>query len=85
MKLLVQFDASASSYDIRNELSAATSWPGVASIELLEKVAGDVPRWCAALEVADDRLEDVRSRVRSLASQYAGYAYNVKELAYRRA
>jgi len=84
MKLFVQFDASASSYDIRNELSAAASWPGVAAIELLEKAAGDVPRWCAALEVADDRLDEVRSRARGLASQYAGYAFNVKELAYRR-
>lgn len=84
MKLLVQFDASASSYEIRTELSVATSWTGVASVELLEKVAGDIPRYCAVLDVADDRLEDIRSRVRGLASQYAGYAYNVKELAYRR-
>ena len=85
MKLLFQFDASASSYEIKSALSMMSSWTGVRSVQLLEKVSGDAPRYCVEVEVADDQVQGVRDRARGLQAQYSGNVYNAKELAYRTA
>jgi hypothetical protein len=83
MKVLFQFDASASSYEIRGELAAVSSWSGVKKVELLEKVSGDVPRYCVEVEVADDQAQALRDRTHGMQSQYSGYVYSMKEIAYR--
>jgi hypothetical protein len=83
MKVFVQFDASVSSYEIKNELSMASSWSGVKSLQLLEKVSGEAPRYCVEVDVADDQLQAFRDRIGGLKSQYSGYVYNMKELAFR--
>lgn len=83
MKVFVQFDASASSYEIRNELSMVSSWGGIKDLKLLERVSGEAPRYCVEVEVADDQVQGFRDRLAGLTSQYAGYVYNVKEFAYR--
>jgi len=83
MKLFFMFDSSASSYEIKNELSMVSSWPGIRSVQLLEKVSGEASRYCAEIDVADDQAELVRDRARGIEAQYAGYVYGFKELAYR--
>ena len=83
MKLLFYFDASASSYEIKGELSMVSSWPGIKGVQLLEKVSGDAPRFCAEVDVSDDQLQPLRDRVRGLQAQYAGFVFNMKEVAYR--
>lgn len=83
MKVFVQFDASVSSYEIRNELSMVSSWSGIRNVKLLEKVSGDAPRYCVEVEVADDQAQGFRDRLSGLKAQYSGYVYNVKELSYR--
>jgi hypothetical protein len=85
MRLLFQFDASASSYEIRGELAAVSSWSGVKKVELLEKVSGDAPRYCVEVEVADDQAQAVRDRARGIQGQNSGYVYNMKEISYRSA
>lgn len=85
MKLFVQFDASVSSYEIKNELSMVSSWAGIKSVQLLEKVSGEAPRYCAEVDVADDQVQALRDRLRGLESQYSGYVFNMKEIAYRTA
>ena len=83
MKLFFMFDASVSGYEIKNEISFASGWPGMRSVQLLEKVSGDGSHFCAEIDVADDKAEEVRNRVRGLQSQYAGYVYGLKEISYR--
>jgi hypothetical protein len=83
MKVLVQFDASVSSYEIRNELSSVSSWSGIGNVKLLERISGEVPRYCVEAEVADDQAQGFHDRLGALTSRYSGYVYNVKELAYR--
>ncbi len=85
MKVLVQFDASVSTYDIKQELTMFSSWPGVKSAALLEKVSGEAPRFCLEFEVADEQAEGFTQRSGALRSQYSAYVYNMREVAYRTA
>ncbi len=83
MKVLFQFDASASGYEVRQQLSMVSSWTGVAAAELLEKVSGDAPQFCLEVDVADQHAEGFRERAKALQSQFSGYVYNLREVAYR--
>ncbi len=83
MKVLFQFDVSASSYEIKQELSSISSWPGVTSAVLLEKVSGDAPYFCLEVDVADGAAEGFRERSKAMQSQYSSYVYNMREIVYR--
>ena len=77
MKVFVEFDAYASDYEIKGELGGVRGMDGVVSVTLLRKVAGDGPRFCLELEVADDKIDPVTERMNRYRDQYAGQISNV--------
>jgi hypothetical protein len=83
MKLFFLFDAAASSYEIKSQLSQVGTWPGVSAMDLLERVSGEAPRYCAEVVVADDQAQTLRDRVHGMQMEYAGYVSNLREVSYR--
>jgi len=83
MKVLFQFDASASGYEVRQQLSMISSWTGVAAAVLLERVSGDAPQFCLEVDVADQHAGDFQEKAKALQSQFSGYVYNLREVSYR--
>ena len=82
MKVLVQFDAYASDYEIKGEIGAVKAIDGVNSVTLMRRVSGGAPLFCLELDVADDKAPTATEKLESYKSQYAGQISNVSVLAY---
>ena len=72
MKVFAYFNAYASDYQIKGELSQLGSLPGVNSYELLGKVSGDAPNFCLVLDVADDQASAIEARMKQISANYSG-------------
>ena len=77
MKVFVVFDADASSYDISDGAAGLTSISGVNSVVAMEKVAGEVPRYCIEIEIADEDAEATGARLRDAFGMYSSYMSNM--------
>ena len=84
MKLFAVFDTYAESYQIKDAISELKSIKGVKSIEVLERVAGEVPRYCVAYDIEDDGAQETMERIRQAASQYSSYISNHTWGAYKK-
>lgn len=74
----------ADSYEVREAVDELRGIRGVKSVEMLERVAGEVPRYCVAYELEDDRAEETIERVRQVGSQYSSYVSNNAWGAYKK-
>jgi len=83
MKLFVVFDTDVDSYDIRDAIEELKNTKGVKSIELMERVAGEVPRYCIAYDIEDDGGQETVERLRQETSQYSQYISNQAWGAYK--
>lgn len=84
MKILVFFDAYASTYEIKNEIGVVGNIDGVQSSSLLQNAGGDgAAGYCVSLEADESKATDIMSRIKSFASQYSGYVANLKIMAYK--
>lgn len=84
MKLFSVFDTYAESYQVRDAVQELKSIKGVKSIEVMERVAGEVPRYCVAYDIDDDDGQETIERIRQTASQYSGYVSNHAWGAYKK-
>lgn len=83
MKVFVVFDTSAESYQIKEVLSDMKSINGVNSIDLLERVAGEVPRYCITYDIEDDGTKETGEALKKAMSQYLQYMSNLAWGAYK--
>lgn len=74
----------ADSYEVREAVDELRGIKGVKSVEMLERVAGEVPRYCVAYELEDDRAEETIERVRQMGRQYSSYVSNNAWGAYKK-
>jgi hypothetical protein len=84
MKLFSVFDTYADSYQIRDAVDELKSIKGVKSIEVMERVAGEVPRYCVVYDIDDDDGQVTIERIRQALSQYSGYVSNNAWGAYKK-
>jgi len=84
MKLFVVFDTSSASYEVKEALSDMKSINGVNSIDLLERVAGEVPRYCVTYDIDDDSAEETGRELKKAISQYSQYMSNLAWGAYKK-
>ena len=76
MKHFSVFNTYASSHDVKGAVAELTRIEGVKSAEVMERVAGKVPRYCVEYDIEDDGAEDTIARLRQAASQYSSYVSN---------
>jgi hypothetical protein len=85
MKAFVHFDASVGPYDIQSNLSIVRSIPGVKSVDLLRRTAGEAAMYCLEIEADDSAVKDLGGQMDGVASQFAGYISNIKLTVYAKA
>ncbi|MFC1714299.1 hypothetical protein ACFL6S_11580 [Candidatus Poribacteria bacterium] len=84
MKLFSVFDTYASSYEVKDAIAELQSIKGVNSIEAMERVAGEVPRYCLAYDIDNTDAEKTIERIRQAASEYSSYVSNSAWGAYKK-
>jgi len=84
MRLFSVFDTYADSYEVREAVDELRGIKGVKSVEVLERVAGEVPRYCVAYELEDDGAEETIERIRQAGSHYSSYVSNNAWGAYKK-
>jgi hypothetical protein len=84
MKLFAVFDTYADSYEVRDAVEELRSIGGVKSIEVLERVAGEMPQYCIAYDIEDDGAQETMERIRQAVSQYSSYIRNHTWGAYKK-
>jgi hypothetical protein len=84
MKIFAVFNAYASSYEVSGEAVKLGDISGVNSVEVLEKVAGEVPRYCIALDVDDATAQETGDKLKAALGQYSSYMTNVAWGAYKK-
>ncbi len=84
MRVYIIFDAYVDSYDVSDRIPELKSIDGVNSVEALERVAGEVPRYCLAFEIDDDKGQETGARIKSTLDQYSSYMSNVAWGAYKK-
>ena len=84
MRAYIIFDAYVDSYDVSDRIPELKSIDGVESVEALERVAGEVPRYCLAFELDDDKAQDAGAKLKSTLDQYSSYMSNVAWGAYKK-
>jgi hypothetical protein len=57
---------------------------GVESVEALEKVAGEVPRYLLAFEIDDDKAQATGEKLKSVIGQYSSYMSKMAWGAYKK-
>lgn len=83
MKVFTIFDSSAGTYQVKEAIEDFKSIKGVKSIEIMEKVAGEVPRYNVAYEIEDDGAEETGEALKQAISQYSQYMSNLAWGAYK--
>ena len=76
MKLFAVFDTYADSYEIKEALEELRSIKGVKSIQLMERAAGEVPRYCVAYDIEDIGYQETVEKIRQASGQYSSYISN---------
>jgi hypothetical protein len=84
MKLFSVFDAYASSYEVRDAVAELKNVKGVKSAEVMERAAGEAPRYCVEYNIEDEGAEDTIARLRKAADQYSSYISNHSWGAYKK-
>lgn len=84
MKAFIIFDAHADSYQVSGRIPELKSIDGVKSVEALERVAGEVPRYLLAFEIDDDKAQAAGEKLKSVLNQYSSYMSRVAWGAYRK-
>ena len=84
MKIFVVFDAYASSYDVSDAAAGLKSISGVNSVTTMEKVAGEVPRYCIEVDIEDENAEATGAKLREAFGEYSSYMTNVAWGAYKK-
>ena len=84
MKLFSVFDTYASSYDVKDAIAELKNIKGVKSIEIMERVVGEAPRYCVAYDIDDDDSEGTIKRIRQATGQYSSYVSNSAWGAYKK-
>ena len=84
MKLFVVLDAYVDSYQLSGGVWEFKSIKGVKSVEALEKVAGEVPRYCLAFDIEDDGAKETGEKLKATLGQYSSYMSNVAWGAYKK-
>ena len=84
MKVFIVFNANASSYEVSDGAARLVDISGVNSVETLEKVAGEVPRYCIALDIADATAEETGGRVKAALDPYRSYMSDMIWGAYKK-
>jgi len=83
MKLHFVFDASVETYQITDRLGGSLSIDGISSVELFEKIEGEVPRYCLVYEIDDSKAESAKSSLKSGLSRYSSYLSNTSWCSYK--
>ena len=83
MKVFAVFDTPAEGYQIREALSEMKSIKGVNSIDLLERVAGEVPNYCVTCDLDDDGAEETGAALLKAINQYSQQISNLAWGAYK--
>ena len=84
MTLFSVFDTYADSYEVRDAVGELKSIDGVKSIEVMERAAGEVPRYCVAYGIEDDGAEETIEKIRQAVGQYSSYMSNHSWGAYKK-
>lgn len=84
MKVFVVFNAYVDSHDVSSRIGELKGIDGVTSVEALEKVAGEVPRYCLAFDIEDDRAQETGEKLKAKLDQYSSYMSNVAWGAYKK-
>lgn len=84
MKLFSVFDTNAESYQVRDAVDELRSIKGVKSIEVMQRVAGEVPRYCVVYDIDDDDGQGTIERIRQAGNRYSEYVSNSAWGAYKK-
>ena len=84
MKLFSVFDTNAASYEVKDAVAELRRIEGVKSAEVMERAAGEVPRYCVMYDIEDDDAEATIERVRQAGGQYSSYVSNHAWGAYKK-
>jgi hypothetical protein len=84
MKAFAVFDTPAESYQIREALLEMKSINGVNSIDLLKRVAGEVPQYCITCDIDDDGAEETGEALLKAINQYSQHISNFAWGAYKK-
>jgi len=84
MKVFVVFNAYVGSYEVSGRIGELKSIDGVKSVEAMERVAGEVPRYCLAFEIDDETAQKTGEKLKQTLGQYSSYMSNVVWGAYKK-
>jgi len=84
MRAFLVFDSYADSYEVSGVISELKAISGVKSVEALERVKGEVPRYCLAFDIQDDVAEETGAKLMEVRNKYSSYISNVVWGAYRK-
>jgi len=84
MKAFIIFDSHVEKYDVTDRIPELKGISGVTSVELLERVAGEVPRYCLEFEIDDDSAQETGAKLKSVLDEYSSYMSNVAWGAYNK-
>jgi hypothetical protein len=77
MRLFSVFDTYVDSYQIKDAVAdLKMGIKGIRSVEVMERVAGEVPRYCVEYDIEDDGAQETIERIRQAGSQYSSYISN---------
>ena len=84
MKAFIIFDAYVDGYQVSDRIPELMSIDGVESVEALERLAGEAPRYLLAFEINDDKAQEAGEKLKSVLNQYSSYMHNVGWGAYKK-
>jgi len=84
MRVFVVFNTYVDSYEVTGRIGELKGISGVRSVEALERVAGEVPRYCLAFDIEDEVAEETGAKLKETLDQYSSYMSNVTWGAYRK-
>ncbi len=84
MKIFVVFDSYANSYDVSDAAAGMKNISGVNSVATMEKVAGEVPKYCIEIDIEDENSEATGAKLKEAFGEYSSYMTNVAWGAYKK-
>lgn len=84
MKVFVVFNSYSSSYEVSDAAAGLKNISGVNSVETMEKVAGEVPKYCISLDIDDATAEETGAKLKAAIGQYSSYMSNMAWGAYKK-
>jgi hypothetical protein len=88
MKVFAVFNAHSGGQEVNGEIVKAEAKEqldisGVNSVEVLERVAGEVPRYCIVLDIDDATAQETGEKLLAALGQSSPYMTNVAWGAYK--